>query len=67
MLAGNFAEAAGREAYLAACHAALAYILLQTGQRPKTHRGGRSEFARLARNDAQIPGRTSPSWALPTT
>ena len=54
MLAGEFAEATGRDAYLAAYHAALAYILVRTGQHPKTHRGTRSEFARLAREDAAI-------------
>jgi len=39
---------AGRNAYLAAFHAAQAFIFEQTGKIAKTHSGVRSEFARLA-------------------
>lgn len=54
LLAGSFGEAAGREAYLAALHAALAYNLHRTGKTPKTHGGTRSEFSRLAREDPRV-------------
>ena len=53
-LAGDFTDSAGRDAYLAAFQAALAYIVEKTGQEPKTHSGTRSEFARLAREEARI-------------
>lgn len=43
-----------REAYLAAFHAAEAYIFEQTGRAAKTHRGVRSEFARLAKAEPRI-------------
>jgi uncharacterized protein (UPF0332 family) len=42
---------AAREAYLAVFHAAVAYIFEHTGKVAKTHRGVRSEFARLARGE----------------
>lgn len=45
---------AAREAYLAVFHAAEAYIFEQTGKVAKTHRGVRSEFARLARDEPRI-------------
>jgi uncharacterized protein (UPF0332 family) len=45
---------AAREAYLAVFHAAEAYLFERTGKVAKTHRGIRSEFARLARNDLGI-------------
>ena len=45
---------AAREAYLAVFHAAEAYIFEQTGKVAKTHRGVRSEFARLAKADPRI-------------
>lgn len=44
-------EAAGRSAYLAAFHAAQAFIFERTGNIAKTHSGVRSEFSRLARNE----------------
>ncbi len=53
-LAGEFAEEAGRSAYMAAFHAALAFILVRSGKSPKTHSGTRSEFARLAREEPRI-------------
>jgi uncharacterized protein (UPF0332 family) len=42
-----------REAYLAAYHAAEAYLFERTGKAAKTHRGLR-EFGRLARGDPRI-------------
>lgn len=47
-------EAAGRAAYLAAYHAAQAFIFARTSKIAKTHSGVRSEFARLAKNDRRI-------------
>jgi len=43
-----------REAYFPAYHAAAAYLFERTGRTAKTHRGLRSEFARLARNESRI-------------
>lgn len=45
---------AAREAYLAVFHAAEAYIFELTGKVAKTHRGVRSEFARLARVEPRV-------------
>ncbi len=45
---------AAREAYYAAFHAAEAYIFEHTGKVASTHRGVRSEFARLARRELRI-------------
>jgi uncharacterized protein (UPF0332 family) len=45
---------ATREAYLAVFHAAEAYIFEQTDKVAKTHRGVRSEFARLAQAEPRI-------------
>ena len=53
-LAGDFTEEAGRSAYMAAYHAAPAFIAARTGKTPKTHRGARSEFARLAQDEPRI-------------
>jgi uncharacterized protein (UPF0332 family) len=46
--------AAVREAYLSVYHAAAAPICARTGKVAKTHRGVRSEFARLTRGDARV-------------
>ncbi len=54
LLTGGYAEAAGRDAYLVAFHAAQAFIMARTGKQPKTHSGTRSEFARLARDESRI-------------
>ena len=54
LLAGGFPDEAGRDAYLAAFHAAQAFIVQQTGKEPKTHSGTRSEFHRLARDDQRL-------------
>jgi uncharacterized protein (UPF0332 family) len=45
---------AAREAYLAAFHAAEAYIWERTGTAVKTHRGLRVMFSRLARDEPRI-------------
>lgn len=45
---------AAREAYIAVFHAAEAYIFEQTGKAAKTHRGVRSEFARLTKSEPRI-------------
>jgi uncharacterized protein (UPF0332 family) len=54
LLAGGFADQAGRDAYMAAFHAALAFIVSRTGKEPKTHNGTHSEFARLVRDEPGI-------------
>jgi uncharacterized protein (UPF0332 family) len=54
LLAGGFADEAGRETYMAAFHAALALIVWRTGKEPKTHRDTHTEFAKLARDEAGI-------------
>jgi uncharacterized protein (UPF0332 family) len=54
-LAGNFASEAGRSAYMAAYHAAQAFIAERTGTVPKTHSGTRSEFTRLAQTEPKLP------------
>ena len=50
----EFVESAGRAAYLAAYHAAQAYIFDGTDKIARTHSGARSEFARLAKDDPRI-------------
>ena len=45
---------AGREAYLAAFHAAEALIYERTGKIAKTHRGLRAQFARIAKDEPCI-------------
>lgn len=44
----------GREAYLAAYHAACAYILARTGTPTRTHSGARTQLALLARSEPRI-------------
>ena len=39
---------------MAAFRAALAFIAARTGKTPRTHRGSRGEFARLARDEPAI-------------
>ena len=53
-LAGGYINEAGRSAYMAAYHAALALITARTQRSPKTHSGVRSEFARLAQAERRI-------------
>jgi uncharacterized protein (UPF0332 family) len=50
----GLAKAAARSAYYTAFHAAEAFIFEKTGRVAKTHRGVRSEFARLAKDDGRI-------------
>ena len=45
---------AGRNAYLAAFHAAQAFIFTSTGKVAKTHSGVRSEFSRLAKEEPRL-------------
>ena len=45
---------AGREAYLAAFHAAEALLFERTGKAAKTHRGVRAQFARIAKDEPRI-------------
>lgn len=50
----KLAHIAAREAYLAAFHAAEALVQVRSGRAAKTHRGLRSEFARLIRSEPGI-------------
>ena len=47
-------EASGCESYLAAYHAALAYLRYQSLAAPKTHSGVQALFHQSAKNDARI-------------
>lgn len=49
-----FFHEAARAVYLAAFHAAQAYIFALTGKVAKTHSGVRAEFSRLAKDDPHI-------------
>lgn len=53
-LAGDYTEEAGRSDYMAAYHAAMAFIVARTAKSPRTHSGARGEFARLAREESRI-------------
>ncbi len=55
LLEGGFTEQAGRDAYIAAFHAAQAFTVHVTGKEPKTHRGARTEFARLRQAEPALP------------
>jgi uncharacterized protein (UPF0332 family) len=50
----HYNEAAGRTAYLAGFHAAQALISDRTGRAVKSHRGVRTEFHRLIRDDIRF-------------
>ena len=50
----DLAGVAAREAYIAAYHAAEAFIQTRTGSLAKTHRGVRSVFARLAQAEPRL-------------
>jgi uncharacterized protein (UPF0332 family) len=54
MLGVKLDEAAGRTAYLAAFHAAQAFIVDRTGKVLKTHRGVHTEFTRLTKDDPSV-------------
>jgi uncharacterized protein (UPF0332 family) len=53
-LSGGFSSEAGRAAYMAAYHAAQAFILVRSGRTPKTHSGTRSEFTRLVQSEPSM-------------
>jgi uncharacterized protein (UPF0332 family) len=48
-------DVAAREAYLSAFHAAEAYIFELADKTTKTHRGLRTSFSQLAKDDARMP------------
>jgi uncharacterized protein (UPF0332 family) len=50
----HFSDEAARAAYLAGFHAAQALISERTGRTVKTHRGVRSTFARLSKDDPRL-------------
>ena len=54
ILAAGVGEDAGRNAYLAAFHAAQALIAERTGKDAKTHKGVHTQFARLTRNEPRL-------------
>ncbi len=54
ILAALVGEDAGRNAYLAAFHAAQALIAERTGKDAKTHKGVHAQFARLTRNEPRL-------------
>ena len=54
ILAAEVPDVAGREAYLAAFHAAQALIAERTGTNARSHKGVHVQFARLTRDEAQI-------------
>jgi uncharacterized protein (UPF0332 family) len=54
ILSVSIPDVAAREAYLAGYHAAEALIFERTGKTIKTHKGVRSEFARLTRTDVTL-------------
>lgn len=54
ILSLGIAHVAAREAYLAAFHAAEAFIESRTGRPAKTHSGLRSVFSRLVREEPRI-------------
>lgn len=51
----GLAKVAARSAYYAAFHAAEALIFERAGRVAKTHKGVRSEFARLTKDDPHVP------------
>ena len=59
ILSVSIPDVAAREAYLAGYHAAEAFIFELAGKTLKTHKGVRSEFARLTRTDAILREFTS--------
>jgi uncharacterized protein (UPF0332 family) len=54
ILVAGVGEDAGRNAYLAAFHAAQALIAERTGKDAKTHRGVHTQFARMTRNEPRL-------------
>jgi uncharacterized protein (UPF0332 family) len=66
VLANDLAEAAGRAAYLAAFHAAQAYIFDITGKAAKTHTGLRPNFRVSPRMTRALADRFQPFSRGPT-
>ena len=54
ILVAGIGEDAGRNAYLAAFHAAQALIAERTGKEAKAHKGVHAQFARLTRNEPRL-------------
>jgi uncharacterized protein (UPF0332 family) len=54
MLDVNLTDEAGRAAYLAAFHAAQAFIFERTGRTPKSHTGVHGQFGKLAKDEPGI-------------
>ena len=50
----NFAEEAGRLGYMAALHATRALIFERSGRVVKTHRGVRSRFGQLTKDEPSV-------------
>ncbi len=71
LLAIDLYDAAGRAAYLAAFHAAQAFISEKTGRSVKSHKGVHGELYRLTRNapgfDANLTGFLSRAYDLKAT
>jgi len=54
IIRADIPDVAAREAYLAAFHAAEAFIVERSGRAAKTHRGVRSQFSRLAKDEGHF-------------
>jgi uncharacterized protein (UPF0332 family) len=54
IIAIALAKVGARSAYYAVFHSAEAFIFEKTGKAAKTHRGVRTEFARLTKDDPRI-------------
>lgn len=54
MVKDGYINDAARNAYLAAFHAAQAYIVEHTGKIAKTHSGAQTQFAQLAMHEPRI-------------
>jgi hypothetical protein len=67
LLAGNFAEEAGRAAYLAGFHAAQALIFERHDRVFKSHSGVQGEFARLVKTIRVLISTSAPFSAALTT
>ena len=55
ILSVNLPDEAGRAAYYAAFHAAQALIYERKSQETKTHRGVRSQFLLITKDDVRVP------------
>lgn len=52
--AAGVPEVAAREAYMAAFHAAQAFLFERNGRTPKTHAGVHGTFGRIAKDDPRL-------------